>query len=83
MNPVDPSKICFGLSEELDKASFAMFLQLAGRKELAETLAERCSSCEIIHFVDQFMAMMKTHINEQEYHRLFLGEGASSHRSRE
>lgn len=73
INP-DPSKICFGLTEKIDRESFAIFLQLAGKREFAHILAERCSSEEILKTVDQFMALLKTHLNEQEYHKLFLGE---------
>ena len=79
MKPVDTSKICFGLSEEIDKESFALFLQLAGRKELADILAGRCSTSEILNIVDQFMALLKTHLNREEYHSLFLGETHDSH----
>lgn len=74
MKKPDPSKICFGLSEDIDKESFAIFLQLAGRKEFADILAGRCSSEEILKTVDQFMILLKTHLNEQEYHELFLGD---------
>lgn len=74
MKTLDPSKICFGLSQDIDRDSFAIFLQLSGRKEFAETLASRCSSEEIIQTVDQLMALLKTHLNEHEYHRLFLGD---------
>ncbi len=70
----DPSKICFGLTEEIDKESFAIFLQLAGKREFAHILAQRCSTEEILKTVDQIMALLKTHLSEQEYHELFLGE---------
>lgn len=64
--------MCFGFTEDLDKTSFACFLQLAGEKEFAETLAKRASSAEILKHVDDFTALLRTHLSEEEYHSLFL-----------
>lgn len=83
MNTPDASKICFGLSEEIDRESFALFLQLAGRKEFAPLLARRCSSKEIIAAVDQLMALLRNHLNEQEYHALFLCDANHHHPTEE
>lgn len=68
----DPSKICFGLSPELDKASCSSYLQLLGRKEFAEVFADRMSSEEIETVVDMIGSLIHKHITKQEYHRLFL-----------
>ncbi len=68
----DPSKICFGLSPELDKSSCASYLQLLGRKEFAEVFAERMSSEEIEIVVDMIGSLIHKHMTKQEYHRLFL-----------
>ncbi|SDO46204.1 hypothetical protein [Desulforhopalus singaporensis] len=76
---VDGAKICFGLTEELDRDSLVIFLQLAGRQELAQTLAARMSSEEIINFVDSFMDLLRQHLTEQEYHTLFLNENHPHH----
>ncbi len=67
-----PSLICFGLNEEMDRKSFALFLQLAGNPKLAKTLSERISLEEIEQFVDSFTNVLKQHLSEKEYHSLFL-----------
>ena len=82
MNP-DPSKICFGLSEELDRSSFIHFLRLSGEKQFAETFAQRLSSEEILNLSDQFMALLRKHLTESEYHELFLQDKNHHHRSGE
>ena len=79
----DPSKICFGLTEELDRQSLATFLQLGGQENLATLLAERLSSEEIIQFVDHFMDLLRKHLSENEYHRIFLGDTHHHHDHKE
>lgn len=69
---LEPDKMCFGLTEELDRQSLATFLQLSGRPEFAELFAKRLSSEEIIQFVDAFFELLKKHLNKSEYHQLFL-----------
>ncbi len=76
---INPDKMCFGLTEQLDKDSFACFLQLAGRKEFAEILAERVNNDEILTFVDSFMVLIKKYISESEYHSLFLQDTNHHH----
>jgi hypothetical protein len=68
----DPSKIVFGMSEEYDRKSMEIFLQLAGRPEFAAEFAQRLSSEEINALADHFMKLLRTHLNENEYHQLFL-----------
>lgn len=67
-----PSQICFGLNRQLDQQSLSSFLQLAGRQEFAELLSRRLSEQEIQAFVDFFTGILKRHLSEEEYHRLFL-----------
>ena len=76
---IQPDQMCFGLSEDLDKESFACFLQIAGETKFAETLAERLSSEEILHFVDSFTGLLRKHLNEEEYHSLFLKDSGHNH----
>ncbi len=73
-NTLDPHQMCFGLNTELDRESLACFLQLLGRKELAQTLAERLSSTEIERLVHITTGLMKKNMSEDEYHELFLRE---------
>ncbi len=76
---LDSSKICFGLDEELDRTSLATFLQLSGDKKFAELFSSRLSSDEILRHVDSFTALLKRHLKEDEYHRLFLQDETLSH----
>ncbi len=69
---LDPAKMCFGLTEEIDRQSFQTFLRLCGRQELAELLATRLTSEEIIQVVDSFFDLMKKHLSKNEYHQHFL-----------
>jgi hypothetical protein len=69
---IEPEKMCFGLSEELDRQSLITFLQLSGRSQFAEVFAERLSSKEILEFIDYFFNLLKKHISKSEYHQLFL-----------
>ncbi len=70
----DTDSICFGLSEELDRSSFAAFLRLSGQPEFAELLASKLSREEIDTHVDTFMALLRKHLTEDEYHSFFLNE---------
>jgi len=70
----DPSKICFGLSEEVDQQSLATFLRLGGQEEFSRLFAARLASDEILQLVDLFMSLLRKHLSEDEYHRIFLGD---------
>lgn len=74
-----PSQICFGLNQDLDRQSLSCFLQLAGRKDFADTFASRLSSIEIERFVDEFTDLMRKHLSKTEYHRLFLQDDSHDH----
>jgi hypothetical protein len=71
---IDASSICFGLTDELDQKSLVTFLQLCGRPEFAETFSKRVSSEETTALVDHVMMLLRKHLNENEYHRLFLND---------
>jgi hypothetical protein len=68
----DPAAIDFGLDEATDRASFCTFIQLIGNRELAEVLAARLSRDEIDNLVALLSDTMRTHLDRNEYHRLFL-----------
>ncbi len=76
----DPSKICFGLSKDLDKKSLAIFLQLAGSPDFAELLSSRMTSEEILKLTDDFTGLMRKHLSENEYHQYFLGDSDHHHK---
>jgi len=75
----DPSKIFFGLSDDLDRSSLSIFLQLAGKPDFADLLAKRLSIEEINTYVDGFMVLLRKHLSEDEYHKFFLGDNHHSH----
>lgn len=70
----DASKICFGLSEELDQQSLSTFLQLCGRVEFADEISTRLSSEETTELIDHIMKLLRNHLSENEYHRIFLDD---------
>jgi len=72
MKSITPDQICFGLNRQLDEASFSCYLQLLGRPEFADVLAERITSEEINAFIDTMTALLKKHLRGNEYHTLFL-----------
>ena len=72
-------EICFGLNRETDERSLALFLQLFSRGELLQTLIPRLEDDEIILLVDQLTAVLRNHLQEDEYHELFLGDPDHHH----
>lgn len=70
----DASKICFGLTDKLDRESLVIFLQLCGRPQFTEILSARLSSAETTELVDHVMGLLSKHFSEKEYHQLFLGD---------
>ncbi len=80
---VDNSKMCFGLSTEMDRKSFAAFLRLMGRKEFVQSFSRRVSSDEIIAFTDSCMILLRKYLGENEYHRFFLSDTNHNHHEEE
>ncbi len=76
----DPGKICFGLTEEIDRQSLNTFLQLAGKKDFSELFSSRLSSDEILKYVDNFTVLLRKHLSEKEYHQIFLGDTSHHHK---
>ena len=74
LTPPAAGEICFGLNRQTDEQSLAAFLQLFGDKELLATLIPRLEDQEIIEIVDFLSVVMRKHLKENEYHRLFLGD---------
>ncbi|MEA2115843.1 MAG: hypothetical protein U9P36_10765 [Thermodesulfobacteriota bacterium] len=76
---IDFREICFGLNRETDECSLAIFLQLFSRDELLQALIPRLGDDEIIQLVDQLTAVLRNHLQEDEYHELFLGNHDHHH----
>ncbi|MCG6931447.1 MAG: hypothetical protein LJE64_12910 [Desulfofustis sp.] len=75
--PLDAATIMFGLTPERDRESCSTYLQILGRRDLAQTLSSRLSPEEIEQLVEVTSSLMRRHLSRQEYHLLFLG---NSHR---
>ena len=66
--------VAFGLSREIDEASLVVYLQQFSDDRLIEVLQSRLSDEEILHTVDLIMGLLRKHLSQDEYHRLFLRE---------
>ncbi|WP_417914304.1 hypothetical protein [Candidatus Electronema sp. JM] len=75
----DFDQICFGLSRELDERSLAIFLRLLSREELLRVLLPRLDEAEILRLVDTVTGILQHHLEEKEYHELFLGDFGHHH----
>ena len=71
---IPAQSICFGLSRELDEQSLTAFLERFASPRLLATLAPRLSDAEINGLIDHLTGLMRSHLAEQEYHRLFLSD---------
>jgi len=71
---IDPAEICFGLNRETDERSLAAFLQMFTAPAMLEALIPRLSDDDIEATVDFLTRLMKKHLQEDEYHSLFLNE---------
>lgn len=66
--------IGFGLDRPSDEASLIVYLQKFSDDELLKVLRQRITDNEIDEIVDLISRVLKTHLNEEEYHELFLKE---------
>lgn len=71
---IDPQQIVFGLNRENDERSLADFLQLFSQTRLTSVLIPRMTDKEIDSTVEMLSTIMRNHLNEKEYHTLFLGK---------
>ena len=67
-------EIVFGLDRETDEKSLIAYFQKFSDDELMELLVKRLSDDEITEMVDFLLGILKRHLKEKEYHRLFLKE---------
>ncbi len=66
------NEMAFGLDRDTDERSLQLFLERFTRPELLAALLPRLSDQEITALLDQLSGLMKNHLREPEYHRLFL-----------
>ena len=66
------NEMAFGLDRTTDERSLALFLERFTRAELLAALLPRLTDQEIAALLDHLTALLKNHLRESEYHRLFL-----------
>lgn len=69
--------IGFGLDRITDEASLVVYLQKFSDDAVMAAIKHRLSDSEINEAVDFIFRLMKKHLNEDEYHRLFLKDGGT------
>jgi hypothetical protein len=64
----------FGLDRQTDEHSLIYYLQKVGDDALARTLVERMADEEISQLFSLLAGLLRRHLSDGEYHRLFLKE---------
>jgi len=62
----------FGLDRETDEKSLMVYLQKFSDDALLTALVPRLSAAEIQDLFERISLLLKKHLQEAEYHRLFL-----------
>ena len=76
-SPEDPARtIAFGWDRTTDERSFQAFVQRFSRPGLLALLTPRLTDHELTGLIDHLSEVMKAHLSESEYHRLFLADPA-------
>ena len=68
-------QIAFGWDRQTDEQSLRAFAERFCRAELLDVLIPRLDDQEITGLVDHLSRLMRSHLSEKEYHRLFMGVG--------
>lgn len=64
--------VAFGLSRELDEKSLMYYLQKFSDDDLLKVLVPRLSDEELNRLFALLSELMRIHLSDGEYHRLFL-----------
>lgn len=64
----------FGWDRETDENTVICYLQMFSDDQLMKNIISRLSEEEMEEIYSLINRLMKTHLNEGEYHRLFLKE---------
>ncbi len=62
----------FGLDRPTDENTLAVYLQKFSDDALLEVLLPRLNAAELAETFDLVNRLMRRHMSEEEYHRLFL-----------
>lgn len=64
----------FGWERETDEQTMICYMQMFSDDALIKTLVRRMSAEELEALHDMVNRLLKTHLSDSEYHRLFLKE---------
>ena len=64
----------YGLNRETDEKTVIYYLQKFADDALMEVMVQRMSDAELGQLFDLLSALLRRHLSEPEYHRLFLKE---------
>ena len=64
----------FGMNRATDEQSLVSFLKHFSEDRLTDALVPRMTDEEILRLIDLLTEIMRRHLSDEEYHRLFLGE---------
>ncbi len=64
--------VAFGLSREVDEKSLMYYLQKFSDDDLVKVLVPRLSDEEMNRLFALMSELMRNHLNDKEYHKLFL-----------
>ena len=70
----DAYSIVFGFGRKTDERSLEAFIERFADKEFMKTLLPRLQDEDITDMVNFLTGIMRKHLSEKEYHRLFLAE---------
>ena len=65
----------FGLDRPTDENTLIYYLQKFSDDTLIQTLVKRMSAAEMLALFDQLGELLHRHLDEEEYHQLFLKDG--------
>ncbi len=68
------SLLSFGWDRPTDEQTVICYLQMFSDDQLMKTLAGRMSDAELEEIYNLISRVLKTHLDESEYHGLFLKE---------
>lgn len=64
--------VAFGFSREIDEKSIIYLLQKFTDDELMQVLVPRLSDKELAEIFELITRLLKLHLSDEEYHRLFM-----------
>lgn len=64
--------VAFGLDRETDENTLVYYLQKFSDDTLAKIISKRMDDAELSQLFDHLCGLLRKHLNEKEYHALFL-----------